>query len=227
MARLLAALTFLATALAHSDRTDFAFDTLSEETAVTAVVGKVFRLAVTKDFTRRRNDDTTFYEAKVDGRRLVLYVQIRRSVYLSDARCCRRLPSWLLFDKTEAVFWGVPFKGDGGTYRLTVHSSGDTKGETRKFDLTVIETEESTAEECAAGEERTTLALLLDVRITEIKPKQRVVAVNNIAKFFGLPYVSFFFINAATPRLHSFLSSSRVPSPCRLRRYRTTSTTTP
>jgi dystroglycan 1 len=53
----------------------------------------------------------------------------------------------------------------------------------------VVETSDL-KEKCPSTEDNTVLTLLVDKGVRAIKPKQRVIAVNNIAKFFGLPYVS-------------------------------------
>lgn len=45
-------------------------------------------------------------------------------------------------------------------------------------------------QKCPQDEDITLLTLLIDKSLKAVKPKQRVVAINNIAKFFGLPYVS-------------------------------------
>lgn len=43
---------------------------------------------------------------------------------------------------------------------------------------------------CENGENLTQLNLVIDKEINAIKPKQRVISINNLAKFFGMPYVS-------------------------------------
>lgn len=61
------------------------------------------------------------------------------------------------------------------------------------FDLTVrniLPEDEDPKRSCPTTEDKTILTLLIDKEVEAIKPKYRVVAINNIAKFFGLPYVS-------------------------------------
>lgn len=103
----------------------------------------------------------------------------------------KSLPHWLLFDKKDGVFWGIPLSTDIGTIHLTVRGISDNNP-TEKI---VINVEESTEgvqgiEKCQKDEDNTVLTLLIDKNIRAIKPKQRVLAVINFAKFFGLPYVS-------------------------------------
>lgn len=105
------------------------------------------------------------------------------------------MPSWLLFDKKGGIFWGVPLSQDVGVLKLSIKPIG---GKSNQEDITIkiIEpTEEASgAEKCQQNEDNTVLTLLLDKNIKAIKPKQRIIAINNIAKFFGLPYVSSAFL---------------------------------
>lgn len=60
------------------------------------------------------------------------------------------------------------------------------------FDLTirdVLPENEDPKRACPTTEDKTVLTLLFDKEVAAIKPKQRVIAIDNIAKFFGLPYV--------------------------------------
>lgn len=102
------------------------------------------------------------------------------------------IPSWLLFDRKGGIFWGIPLADDVGTVHLGIRSIGD-KSLTEELRIDVVELNEdsSTMGKCPTNEDHTVLTLLLDKNIRAIKPKQRIIAVNNIAKFFGLPYVSF------------------------------------
>lgn len=101
------------------------------------------------------------------------------------------LPSWLLFEKKNGIFWGVPLANDVGVYRVSIKP---LNGKSKPKDVTikVIRSEEEPEgiEKCHENEDTTILTLTLDKNIRAIKPKQRVIAINNIAKFFGLPYVS-------------------------------------
>lgn len=102
------------------------------------------------------------------------------------------LPPWLLFDKTDGIFWGVPLEGDAAILNISVKSIGQSNS---KHDFTVTVTDQtregdSNLRSCPADEETTILALLIDKDVKVIKPKQRIIAINNVAKFFGLPYVS-------------------------------------
>lgn len=100
------------------------------------------------------------------------------------------LPSWLLFDKTAAVLWGIPLTEDVGTIQVSVRATG-TKSPTEELTINVLNAEKETdAGKCPKNEDRTVLTLLIDKNVRAIKPKQRMMAVNNVAKFFGLPYVS-------------------------------------
>lgn len=102
------------------------------------------------------------------------------------------MPRWLLFDKTDVVFWGVPLDGDIGSIDLTIRSLNSEKRLLRNI---VIDVEPSSispslTKKCSSSEDITLLSILVDKWIESIKPKQRVVAINDISKFFGIPYVS-------------------------------------
>nr|XP_008195448.1 PREDICTED: dystroglycan [Tribolium castaneum]XP_008195449.1 PREDICTED: dystroglycan [Tribolium castaneum]XP_974516.2 PREDICTED: dystroglycan [Tribolium castaneum] len=96
------------------------------------------------------------------------------------------LPSWLLFDKIGAVFWGVPLGDDVGSLHLVIRNRNISE------DVTINVRETSDLKDrCPSTEDNTVLILLIDKGVRAIKPKQRVIAVNNVAKFFGLPYSAF------------------------------------
>lgn len=103
----------------------------------------------------------------------------------------KSLPSWLLFDRKDGVFWGIPLAQDVGSLHLTVRGISETSP-MEKIVINVIEPTEEVQgiEKCQKDEDNTILTLLLDKNIRAIKPKQRIIAVINFAKFFGLPYVS-------------------------------------
>ncbi|CAH1976201.1 unnamed protein product [Acanthoscelides obtectus] len=172
---------------ASSNEEDFAFDATDDvevefdgedgdETAKEeglAVVGRAFRYSVPPFEETGYNID--HYEVKRPGG--------------------KGLPSWLLFDKKSGIFWGVPLHQDVGTLPLTVRTIYKDLMEPREEQLKIKVTEKEgkymDGEKCEEGEDHTMLTLLLDRNLRTIKPKQRVVAVNNIAKFFGLPYSAF------------------------------------
>lgn len=106
------------------------------------------------------------------------------------------LPPWLLFDKKDGVFWGIPFSQDLGSLHITVMGQSDTSPY-EKLVINIVEPTEEVQgiEKCEKDEDNTVLTLLLDKNIRAIKPKQRVIAIINFAKFFGLPYVSITHIN--------------------------------
>lgn len=102
------------------------------------------------------------------------------------------LPSWLLFDKHSGTFWGVPSSSDVAILDMTV--KGYLKTETVSTDFKLIIEEQSPFEEgrrkCSSSEDYTVLNLLVDVDLVAIKPKQKIIAMNNVANFLGLPVVS-------------------------------------
>ncbi|CAG9821358.1 unnamed protein product [Phaedon cochleariae] len=100
------------------------------------------------------------------------------------------LPPWLLFDRTDGIFWGAPLLRDSGNLRLSIKPAGAT-GEPYDVKITVAEELPDTAEKCPENEDVTVLTLLFDKQAEAIKPKQRVMAIHNVAKFFGLPYSAF------------------------------------
>lgn len=106
-----------------------------------------------------------------------LFFQARRS----DGT---RLPLWLLFDKIGGVFWGVPLTDDISTLHLVIRKRNISEEVT----INVIETSDL-KDKCPSTEDNTVLSLLIDKGVRAIKPKQRVISVNNIAKFFGLSNV--------------------------------------
>nr|CAI5849789.1 unnamed protein product [Callosobruchus analis] len=131
-----------------------------------AVVGRAFRLKVRP--VEGTGDAVDHYEVKRSGG--------------------KGLPQWLLFDKKSGIFWGVPLHQDVGTLSLTVRTilkgvNGNPKEEDLKLSVTEKDDEPTDGERCEKEEDSTVLTLLLDRNIRSIKPKQRVVAVNNIAKF--------------------------------------------
>lgn len=103
----------------------------------------------------------------------------------------KSLPPWLLFDKKDGIFWGVPLSHDVGTLHLIVRGLSDV-APSEKLVIDIVEPTEEVQgiEKCQKDEDNTILTLLLDKNIRAIKPKQRVIAFINFAKFFGLPYVS-------------------------------------
>ncbi|KAG5886508.1 hypothetical protein JTB14_014691 [Gonioctena quinquepunctata] len=162
---------------------DFAFDVADDlevefeggrllkwsERELTAYVGRAFHLVVPREA----------FEGNVKN-------------FEAKKHTGKSLPTWLLFDKKGGVFWGVPLAQDVGELQLTVKAIGD-KSSSEDIRIQVEEPIEEAAgvEKCQANEDNTVLTLLLDKNIRAIKPKQRVIAVNNIAKFFGLPYSAF------------------------------------
>lgn len=102
------------------------------------------------------------------------------------------LPSWLMFDKSGGVFWGVPTTEDVGILHISVKAVRQSATVTDEFNL-IISDDTSAPEgtdKCPSTEDSTVLTLMLDKSVKAIKPKQRVIAINNVAKFFGMPYVS-------------------------------------
>ncbi|CAH1112390.1 unnamed protein product [Psylliodes chrysocephalus] len=179
---LLTATTLLAPSIVADNEEDFAFEVAEDlevefdgdrlvkwnERDLIAYVGRAFHLAIPKDsFKGVKSFEATRHSGK-------------------------GLPSWLLFDKKGGIFWGVPLSQDVGVLKLSIKPIG---GKSNQEDITIkiIEpTEEASgAEKCQQNEDNTVLTLLLDKNIKAIKPKQRIIAINNIAKFFGLPYSAF------------------------------------
>lgn len=104
----------------------------------------------------------------------------------------RPLPSWLFFDKTSGTFWGVPTSDDVGVLDITLRGYLNSDTITSQFRLNIIEdpTLKEPKRKCQSNEDFTLLNLMVDVDIQAIKPKQKIIAINNIAKFLGLPAVS-------------------------------------
>lgn len=105
------------------------------------------------------------------------------------------LPYWLLFDKIGGSFWGLPTLEDLGESSITVKAFSKNGSCTKDFKLNVIDAPlvVPRPDKCLPNEEHTVLNLLIGKDIKSIKPKQRIVSLNNIAKFLGLPYVSTLF----------------------------------
>uniref|UniRef100_A0A6P7FWH0 Dystroglycan 1 n=1 Tax=Diabrotica virgifera virgifera TaxID=50390 RepID=A0A6P7FWH0_DIAVI len=182
---LLATATFLLPSTIADNEEDFAFDVTEDleiefegdklvkwnEKDLVAYVGRTFHLVVPKESFKG----------------VVKSFEVKRHTG-------KGLPSWLLFDKKGGVFWGVPLNQDVGVLHLTIKAIGD-KANSEEITIKVVETTEEAAgvEKCKPNEENTVLTLLLDKNIRAIKPKQRVIAINNIAQFFGLPHSAFTF----------------------------------
>ncbi|XP_072379675.1 uncharacterized protein [Diabrotica undecimpunctata] len=185
VALLLATATFLLPSTIADNEEDFAFDVTEDleiesegdklvkwnEKDLVAYVGRTFHLVVPKESFKG----------------VVKSFEVKRHTG-------KGLPSWLLFDKKGGVFWGVPLNQDVGVLHLTIKAIGD-KANSEEITIKVAETTEEAAgvEKCKPNEENTVLTLLLDKNIRAIKPKQRVIAINNIAQFFGLPHSAFTF----------------------------------
>ncbi|XP_025830244.1 uncharacterized protein LOC108735390 isoform X2 [Agrilus planipennis] len=104
------------------------------------------------------------------------------------------LPSWLMFEKSSGVFWGIPLQNDVETLYISVHGVQPKETKPIQFKITVKESQgipSSHLKKCSEDETITLLTLVIDKSLSSIKPKQRVMAINNIAKFFGLPYSAF------------------------------------
>nr|XP_023019898.1 dystroglycan-like [Leptinotarsa decemlineata]XP_023019899.1 dystroglycan-like [Leptinotarsa decemlineata] len=180
---MLLAIAILLAPIVVADNEDFAFDVADDlqvefeggrllkwsERELTAYVGRAFHLIVPKEAFE---GNVKYFEAKKHSG--------------------KSIPSWLLFDKKQGVFWGVPLVQDVGEVQLTVKATGDKKS-SEEIKINVVEPSEEApgVGKCQANEDNTILTLLLDKSIRSIKPKQRVIAINNIAKFFGLPYSAF------------------------------------
>ncbi|XP_065166984.1 dystroglycan 1 [Atheta coriaria] len=133
---------------------------------LTAVVGRVFHYALPKE-------EHVKYEAKrVD---------------------VKSLPAWLLFDKVAGVFWGLPLAEDEGKIHAVVKTIRANDTSSNEFTLIAVreQPDAQSKRKCPEGEGNTVLSLVVDRDVHAIKPKQRIIAINNIAKFFGLPYSAF------------------------------------
>lgn len=84
---------------------------------------------------------------------------------------------------------GVPTVQDVGSLRIVVRAIDDLGNQTNEFRLTIKLGEENPQKYCLA-EDTTVLKLIIDREFNSIDSKQRVISISNIAKFFGLPYVS-------------------------------------
>ncbi|XP_060527781.1 dystroglycan 1 [Cylas formicarius] len=99
------------------------------------------------------------------------------------------LPSWLHFDAKSGVFFGIPLTKDIKTLRLAIKQLPQ-KLLCQELVISIVKNERQ-LDTCSSNEDVTSLTILLDKDLNAIKPKQRVAAVNNIAKFFGLPIGAF------------------------------------
>lgn len=183
VALLLATTTILIPSTIANNDEEFAFDVVDDlevefeeeklvnwnEKDLVAPVGRAFHLVVPKEHFK---GEVKSFEAK--------------------RHTGKGLPSWLLFDRRGGMFWGVPLTQDIGLLKLTIKAVGKFNS-TEDISIKIVESaEESTAiEKCKPTEENTILTLLIDKNIKAIKPKQRVIAINNIAQFFGLPHRAF------------------------------------
>lgn len=104
----------------------------------------------------------------------------------------KSLPAWLLFDKVAGVFWGLPLAEDEGKIHAVVKTIRANDTSSNEFTLIAVREQPDalSKRKCPEGEGNTVLSLVVDRDVHAIKPKQRIIAINNIAKFFGLPYVS-------------------------------------
>lgn len=102
----------------------------------------------------------------------------------------KKLPQWLIFNKNTATFWGVPLPGDEETLHITVTSLDDSSDSVDAI-IEVIEDDEYKIRKCVKSLSQISLRLpLLEKSLRLVKPKQRVIALKNIANFYNMPYVS-------------------------------------
>ncbi|XP_066249637.1 uncharacterized protein Dg [Euwallacea similis] len=101
----------------------------------------------------------------------------------------KSLPHWLIFNKKTGTFWGIPLPGDEETLHITVASKDALE---QSIIIQVVSNDSSaTTRKCNSNEDDTVLTLLLGKNLKAVKPKQRAIAVNNVAKYFRLPYSAF------------------------------------
>lgn len=100
------------------------------------------------------------------------------------------LPKWLLFAKAGGIFMGVPTKQDVASLKIVVRALDEYENQTNEFMLVVKQGDENPQKYCPA-EDTTVLKLIIDRDFNAIDSKRRVISISNIAKFFGLPYVSY------------------------------------
>lgn len=134
------------------------------------------------------NDIFLIYFPYCGRRDIILIIKASFKVKTQDRKT---LPPWLVFDKKAGVFWGVPLSHDLGRLHLTVREKNNILP-TEDIVINITEPTEDIEgiEKCQKDEDDTVLTLLVDKNIKAIKPRQRVIAIINFAKFFGLPYVS-------------------------------------
>ncbi|XP_050307693.1 dystroglycan 1 isoform X2 [Anthonomus grandis grandis] len=117
----------------------------------------------------------------------------QQGYYIAKQENSKGLPHWLVFNKKTGTFWGVPLPGDEGNIHIKIQVQGkEVPLETINIRV-VKETDKdsTTTNQCKSNEDNTILTFLLDKNVRTIKPKQRVIAINNIAKYFRLPYSAF------------------------------------
>ncbi|KAL1502279.1 hypothetical protein ABEB36_007445 [Hypothenemus hampei] len=140
--------------------------------------------------TSKTESSSNRHEA-ILGRLFHFTLHGERQGYLAKLENSKPLPHWLIFNKKTGTFWGIPLPGDEGTLRIIATPLGSNKSEREELVIDVLKDSDTTTPRCKSNEDNTFLALLIDRNIRAIKPKQRVIAISNIAKFFRLPYSAF------------------------------------
>ncbi|XP_044746043.1 uncharacterized protein LOC123307700 isoform X2 [Coccinella septempunctata] len=104
------------------------------------------------------------------------------------------LPRWLIFDEINALLWGVPSDEDIGNISLIVKSLNSQKPIVRNIVIDVQPTSMPirSVTKCSSSEDITLFSMLIDKWIGAIEPRQRIAALNDISKFFGIPNSAFY-----------------------------------
>ncbi|XP_065206685.1 dystroglycan 1-like [Planococcus citri] len=110
------------------------------------------------------------------------------------------LPKWMIYDKKTAVLEGVPSVNDVGDTRINVKAY-DNKGQSVS-DMFVVEvyplweTNTNNKRKCKKGEGVMMITLIINENFDNITPRQKILALRNLAKYLHLPVNTLLFLNS-------------------------------
>lgn len=107
----------------------------------------------------------------------------------------KALPEWLLFNKTDASLRGVPLYPDTQESKLILYAYRNSEDfATDELKLTVKTYSDDSLPKLLNCTKRnfTILSILFNESIKNIKPKQRLILLENLAHFWGIDSVSIF-----------------------------------